>query len=106
MGRLYLLNGNLGANNWMRGNLVASNLVSGNLRAGNLMEGNLGSGNLVVGNGVQNRNLNMLSLETASIWAVHTLCSSRITLEELWRSFKAGSLEAGRLVAGCLVSGK
>ena len=100
-----MLNGNLGANNWMRGNLVANNLVSGNLRAGNLMEGNLGSGNLVVGNRVQNWNLNLLSLETASIWAVHTLCSSRKTLEELWRSFKAGSLVAGRLVAGCLVSG-
>ena len=105
-----MLNGNLGADNWMRGNLVANNLVSGNLvsgnlRAGNLMEGNLGSSNLVVGNGVQNRNLNLLSLETASIWAVHTLCSSRKTLEELWRSFKAGSLVSGRLVAGCLVLG-
>ena len=48
---------------------------SNNLVSGNLTEGNLGSGNLVVGNRVQNRNLNLFSFETASIWAGNTLCS-------------------------------
>ena len=60
----------------LAGNLMNGNLGTNNLGAGNLMEGNLGSGNLVVGNGAQNWKLNLLSLETASIWAVDTLCSS------------------------------
>ena len=64
------------AGNLMSSNLGTSNLMADNLGAGNLMEGNLGSGNLVVGNGAQNWKLNLLSLETASIWAVDTLCSS------------------------------
>ena len=59
------------AGNLMSGNLGTSNLLADNLGAGNLMEGNL-----VVGNGAQNWKLNLLSLETASIWAVDTLCSS------------------------------
>ena len=71
-----MLSGNLGADNWMSGNLVGGNLGSNNLVSGNLTEGNLGAINLVVGNRVQNRNLNLLSLETASILAVHPLCSS------------------------------